>query len=131
MVHAARIDTTHTPCTRALVLALLRCVFPQRVAALPTSIRVTVHAYILDEGKMCLVKIEVQCVRVLTYRSTDEFGSCLSILCIRFDELVHAHVGLERGLFTIEIIQRDPGKFFHGYIVLVVSLVQRLNRRFQ
>ena len=77
---------------------------------------------------MCLVKIEVQCGSVLTYRSTEEFGSCLSILCIWF---VHAHVRLERGLYTIEVIQRDPGKFFHGYIVLVVSLVQRLNRRFQ
>ena len=77
------------------------------------------------------MKIEVECGRVLTYRSTDEFGSCLSILSIRFDELVNAHVRLERGLYTIDVIQRDPVKFFHGYIVLDVSLVQRLNRRFQ
>ena len=80
---------------------------------------------------MCLVKIEVECVKVLTYRSKDEFGSCLSILSIRFYETVHAHVRLERGLYTIEVFHIDPGKFFHGYAVLGVSLVQRLHRWFQ
>ena len=80
---------------------------------------------------MCLVKVEVECGTVLTYRSTDEFGSCLPVLSIRFDELVHSHVRLERGHYTIEVIHLDTAKFFHGYIDLVVSLVQRLHRWFQ
>ena len=77
------------------------------------------------------VKIEVECVRVLTYRATNEFCSWLSILSIRFYETVHAHVRLERGLYTMEVVHRDPGKCFHGYTVLSVSLVQRLHRWFQ
>ena len=67
----------------------------------------------------------------LTYRSTDEFGSCLFILSIRFYETLHAHVRLERGLYTIEVIHRDPGKFVYWYAVLGVCLVQRLHRWFQ
>ena len=77
------------------------------------------------------VKIEVECVRVLTYRATNEFCSWLSILSIRFYETVHAHIRLERGLDTIEVVHRDPGKCFHGYAVLDVSLVQRLHSWFQ
>ena len=80
---------------------------------------------------MCPVKIEVECVRVRTYRATNEFCSWLSILSIWFYEIVHAHVRLERGLYTIEVVHRDPGKCFHGYAVLGVSLVQRLHSWFQ
>ena len=77
------------------------------------------------------VKIEVECVRVLTYRATNEFCSWLSILSIWFYENVHAHVRLECGLYTIEVVHRDPGKCFNGYTVLSVSLLQRLHRWFQ
>ena len=77
------------------------------------------------------VQIEVECVRVRTYRATNEFCSWLSILSIWFYETVHAHIRLERGLDTIEVVHRDPGKCFHGYAVLGVSLVQRLHSWFQ
>ena len=39
-------------------------------------------------------------------------GSRLSILCIRLDELVYAHVRLKHGIYAIYVIQRDPGKIF-------------------
>ena len=83
------------------------------------------------------VQIEVECVRVLTYRTTNEFCGRLStvlLLCliaIRFYETVHAHVCFERGLDTIEVVHRDPGKCCHGYAVLGVRRVQRLHSRFQ
>ena len=80
---------------------------------------------------MCLVKIEVECVRVLTYRAANEFCSWFSILSIRFYETVHANVRLERGLYTIEVVHRDSGKVCLGYAVLGVRLVQRLHRWFQ
>ena len=91
----------------------------------------TIHAHILDEGEMRLVKVEVERGRIFTDRSTDEFGGWSFVLLVRFDETVHAHIRLERCLYTIEVFHRDPCKLFHGYIVFGVSLVQRLHRWFQ
>ena len=68
---------------------------------------------------------------LLTDRRTSSAVVFPSSPSIRFYETEHAHVRLERGLYTIEDIHRDPGKFFHGYTVLGVSLVQRLHRWFQ
>ena len=130
MVHASGKESTHASRTRALVLTQLPCVCPQRVA-FPTSVRVTLHARILDEGEMCLVKVEVERGRIFTDRSTDEFGVRSFVLLIRLDETVHAHIRLERRLYTIEVFHRDPSKLFHEYTVFVVSLVQRLHRWFQ
>ena len=83
----------------------------------------------MDEGEMRLVKVEVERGRIFTDRSPDEFCSWSFVLLVRFDETVHAHVRLERRLYTIEVFHRDPCKY--GYIVFVVSLVQRLHRWFQ
>ena len=91
----------------------------------------TVHAHIADEGEMRLVKVEVERGRIFTDRSTDEFGDWSFVLFVRFYETVYAHVRLERGLDTMEVFHRDPGKFLHGYTVLSVSLVQRLHSWFQ
>ena len=80
---------------------------------------------------MRLVKVEVERGRIFTDRSPDEFGNWPFVLPVRFDETVHAHVRLERRLYSIEVFHRDPGKLFHEYTVLSVSLVQRLHCRFQ
>ena len=80
---------------------------------------------------MRLVKVEVERGRIFTDRSTDEFSGWSFVLLVRFDKTVHAHVRLERRLYSIEVFHRDPSKLFHGYTVLVVSLVQRLHRWFQ
>ena len=124
-----RLDA-HLPytCSRADVTSMR--VSTQRVA-FPTSVRVTIHACILDEGEMRLVKVKVERGRIFIDRSTDEFCSWPFVLPVRFDETVHAHVRLERRLYSIEVFHRDPGKLFHEYTVLSVTLVQRLHCRFQ
>ena len=88
----------------------------------------TVFVPVLDVRKLRLVQADVQRLGVVTQRSSDEFGSRLSIVVARLDELLYAYVRLERGLDTIDVIQSDPGKVWHGYIV---SVVQRLHRPFQ
>ena len=117
MVHATQIDSAYTPLTRAP--ASFRHV---TVTALSTPIRVTIYGDILDVGNVCLVKVVVQCLGVMTQRSTDEFGSGLSTLFFRLDEFLYVHVRLNRGLYALEVIQRDPGKVFHGYIVYPMSI---------
>ena len=88
----------------------------------------TVHALVLDIGKVYLVQVDVQRLGVVTQRSSDEFGSRLSII-VRLDKLVHAHVRFEHGFYAIE---GDPCKVLHGYpVIAIVHLVQRLHCRFQ
>ena len=89
----------------------------------------TIHAHILDEGEVCLVKVEIERGRIFTDRSPDEFCSWPFVLLVRFDETVHAHVRLERRLYSIEVFHGDPGKLFHEYTVLSISSVQRLHWR--
>ena len=81
---------------------------------------------------MCLVKIEIHRVRIMAQRSTYEICGLLSVIIIRLDEFINAHVRLESGLYAIEVIECISGKFFHGYIVILfVRLVNFLNGRFQ
>ena len=80
---------------------------------------------------MCLVQVDVQRLGVVTQRSSDEFGSRLSII-VRLNKLVYAHVRFERGFYAIEVIECDPCKVLHGYpVIAIVHLVQRLHCRFQ
>ena len=103
MVHAAGIDPTHSSRARALVSGQLPCTFKQTLAALPALIGMAVHLNVLYVRKVCLVKIEIQRVRIMTQLSTDEFCGLLSvIIIIRIDEFIKAHVRLESGLYTIE-----------------------------
>ena len=94
-----------------------------------------VHLNVLYVRKVCLVKIEIHCVRIMAQRSTDEFCDLLSVVVvviIRLDEFINSHVRLESGLYTIEVFECDSGKFFHGYIVILfVRLVKFRNGRFQ
>ena len=91
-----------------------------------------VHLNVLYVRKVCLVKIEIHRVRIMAQRSTDEFCGLLSVIIIRLDEFINAHVGLESGLYTIEVFECDSGKFFHGYIIILfVRLVKFRNGRFQ
>ena len=132
IVHAAGIDPTHTSHARALVSDQLPCTFKQTLAALPTLIGMAVRLNVLYVRKVCLVKIEIHRVRIMAQRSTDEFCGLLSVVIIRLDEFINAHVRLESGLYKIEIIECDSGKFFRGYIVILfVRLVKFRNGRFQ
>ena len=81
---------------------------------------------------MCVVKIEIYRVRIMAQRSTDEFRGLLSVIIIRLDEFINAHVRLESSLYAIEIFDCDSGKFFHGHLVILfVRLVEFLNGRLQ
>ena len=133
MVHAAGIDPTHTSRARALVSDQFTRVFKQTLAALPALIGMAVHLNVLYVRKVCLVKIEIHRVRIMTQRSTDVFCDLLSVVVIiRLDEFINAHVRLESGLYTIEVFECDSGKFFQGYIVILfVRLVKFRNCRFQ
>ena len=115
MVHATRIDPTHTSRARALVSVQFTRVFKQTLAALPTLIGMAVHLNVLYVRKACLVKIEIHRVRIMAQRSTDEFCGLLSviIIIIRLDEFINAHVRLESGLYAIEVFECDSGKLFH------------------
>ena len=83
----------------------------------------TVHARVLDVGKVRLVQVEVHRFGIVTQRSSNEFCDRLSVFFIRFDEF---------GLHAIEIVECDSGKVLHGYpIISIVRLVQRVHCRFQ
>ena len=91
----------------------------------------TVHALVLDVGKVCLVQVDVQRLGVVIQRSSDEFGGRLSTI-VRLDKLVHAHFLFECGFYAIEVVEFDPCKVLHGYpVIAIVHLVQRFHCRSQ